>query len=90
MQELNVSISDFNKPTDHPWGMLEGHERAFEKESVLAWILDRMIIQGSFDPVQCANEHPSMVRDRLLVDAGGKGYSLTPKAIKLLHGVYGK
>jgi len=86
---MAITISDFNTPKDHPWGMLQGHDKAAEKESVLAAILLACVEAGGFIPVGTRYKHPSMVSDGLL-DETPEGYTLTKKSIGLLYSVYGK
>ena len=38
-----MKVNDFEMPAAHPSNMLAGYERAYEKESVLAWILKTCI-----------------------------------------------
>lgn len=84
---MPLKIQDFKEPTEHPFGMLDGYQRAFEKESVLMLILLANVKAGKFEPVKTRYTHPTMVEDGLLEEIGG-GYFLTPKAIGLLYSVY--
>lgn len=86
---MAITISDFHRPADRPWGMLQGYERAAEKESVLATILLACIEAGDFVPVGTRYKHPSMVSDGLLEETT-EGYKLTKKSIGLLYSIYGK
>lgn len=89
-----IEISEFIKPTDHPWGMLEeirvGKENTFEIESFLAWMLIKAIDAGKFDWVQCRLNHDEVVKEGLLESNGPEVYRLSNKAIELLHKYYGR
>ena len=83
-----MDISDFKMPEAHPFNMLEGYKRAYEKESVLALILIRCIKAGGIIPVQMAHNHPTMVKDGLLEKVANREYELTEKALGLLYSQY--
>ncbi len=85
-----MKITDFEKPTKHPYSMLEKYQNAHEKEEILAYMLNRSIEQGSFEPIKLKYEHPTMVSDGLLEEKGEKVYKLTKKSIGLLYSIYGK
>lgn len=85
-----LTINDFSKPTGHPFDLLNGYTRAYEKKSVLAWMLAQCVEAGSFGPVNTTHNHPEMVSDGLLLQTGDREYALTQKAKGLLYGYYGK
>ena len=85
-----MQISDFIEPKSHPFGMLSGYSHASEKESVLAFILSECVKAGDFVAVQTVHDHPTMVTDGLLEEAGERQYKLTKKAIGLLYSQYAR
>jgi len=85
-----MKTTDFEKPTKHPYSMLRGYENAHEKESILAYMLNKSIEQGSFKPLNFKYKHPTMVSDGLLKEQGEKMYQLTKKSLGLLYSIYGK
>lgn len=84
------SVDDFNRPTSHPWGMLEGYTRAYQKEANLTFLLDASITAGDFVPISMDHKHPTMVEEGLLEEPVEGHYQLTEKALALLHQHYGK
>ena len=81
-----MDISNFEKPTQHPYGMLSGYQRANEKESVLAFILSECINAGTFTAVKTRYAHPSMVADGLLREEGERRlYSLTTTVFDMMR-----
>ena len=83
-----MDITDFDRPKDHPYGMLEGHTHAYEKESALAYILAKNLDSGEFIAVKTPTGHHALVEDGLLVGDENHGYALTEKAKGLLYSVY--
>lgn len=83
-----MRISDFVKPTEHPFNMLRGYENAYQKESVLAFVLSKCIDAHDFAAVETKHEHPTMVEDGLLERVGERKYKLTKKSIGLLYSHY--
>lgn len=83
-----MNINQFNKPTEHPYGMLSGYQNASEKEALLAFILAKCIDAGDFIPVKIKYNHNTMVEDGLLAE-DSDGYRLTKLSIGLLYSVYG-
>lgn len=84
-----MTISDFQMPNGHPFGMLDGLTNACEKEAVLTMILSRCIDAGGFIPIKTKFSHPAMVSDGLLSETP-EGYLLTKKAKGLLYAHFGK
>lgn len=85
-----MDIDLFNRPKEHPFGMLEGYKHALEKEVLLARILTTCVNAGSWEIVETAFEHPTMVQDGLLEQHGPRQYSLTEKAKGLLYAHFHK
>lgn len=85
-----MNIKDFNAPTAHPFDLLPGYKNAYEKESVLQYILSRCIEAGEFIAVETIHDHHTMVTDGLLEEIGDREYKLTTKAIGLLYSQYGR
>lgn len=91
-----LKTTDFKIPTEHPGDMLAGYEHAFEKESVLVFILKKCIENGTFEmSIESEYDHPTMVTDGLLkkveiLGRSGNYYHLTKKSLGLLYSVYGK
>lgn len=84
-----MDIKSFVKPEEHPGGICRGYDNAYEKESVLAFILSQCVEAGGFGPVETKYAHPTMVSDGLLEEVSERRYKLTKKSIGLLYGVYG-
>jgi hypothetical protein len=82
--------SDFNKPTKHPYGLLDGCKNACEKESWLCWALDQCINAGKWLKFDSNVVNYSLIEDGLLEHTGELQWSLSKKAIGLLYSVYGK
>jgi hypothetical protein len=87
---MAITIDDFNRPEDRPWGMLRGYERAAEKENVLAAILLTCVEAGDFIPVGTKYKHPTIMVSDGLLEETPQGYMLTKKSLGLLYTVYGK
>lgn len=85
-----MNINDFEKPSNHPYGMLRGYENANEKEAMLAWMLIKCIEAGDFCMIETKHDHPTMVEDGLLEKVADKNYRLTKKAIGLLYSQYAR
>ena len=87
-----MNINDFNCPTKHPYNMCSGYANAYEKESLLVYILMQCIGAGSITAViETKYHHDTMVKDGLLEQIGeDRKYRLTPKSIGLLYSFYGK
>jgi len=84
--EARVSIDDFNTVNQHPIGMLDGYELAFEKERLLALLLANCIMKKDLlAAYKTKFDYPELVQDGLLVQTQD-GYCLTEKAISLLYG----
>jgi len=84
-----LNITQFNKPTKHPFEMLDGYKNAYEKELTLTHILAKCIEAGDFIPIKTKGRHSDLVYDGLLSEHKTK-YELTEKAKTLLYGFYGK
>ena len=86
-----LNINNFEIPTQHPYGMLQGYSHASEKEEVLASLLIWGHTKNDlFAPKEFIHSHPTMVKDGLLEQVKGTTYKLTTKSVKLLYSVYGK
>jgi len=85
-----MNINDFEKPKKHPFGMLEGYNHAYEKESVLTVILRKCIEINNFTAIKTVHNHPTMVSDGLLEKIADRKYKLTKKSIGLLYSQYAK
>jgi hypothetical protein len=86
-----LTANDFGPVTQHPYGMLEGHLNAFEKECTLAFILSEALEAGDLNAVvKTSPNHPDMVSCGLLIEVREREYRLSKKAIGLLYSVYGK
>jgi hypothetical protein len=88
---MEINTSDFNKPLSHPYGMAE----RYEYESLLAWMLLKIIDKGLNieAAIELQHHHSDMVKAGYLTHhphETDKVYSLTPKSIVLLHQYYGK
>ena len=81
-----LNITQFNKPTEHPFEMLDGYTNAYQKELTLTHILTKCIEVGDFIPIETKGGHSDLVYDGLLKTK----YELTEKAKTLLYGFYGK
>ncbi len=89
-----MQISDFKKPEQHPFGMLEGRtvsaENVFEKEKTLAIVLIKCVEQGSLEPVELVYDHPELVQEGFLEKISDRVYKLTEKSLKLLYKHYNR
>lgn len=86
---MPLTIEDFEVPVKHPFGMLRGHERAYEKEKFLAWMLKQSIKRGGFLPIKTVGNEDHLVPE-LLLKVGEQEYRLSEKSIRLLYVHYGK
>lgn len=86
-----MEIDLFVYPKTHPFSMLDGYDHAFEKEQMLAWILQECINAEKWTVVTTSKSHPTMVDDGLLKKHRiGNRYSLTEKAKGLLYAYFHK
>jgi hypothetical protein len=86
-----LTVADFNPVDMHPYGILEGHLYAFEKEQMLAFMLNKALEAGDlYIVVPTSNDHSQMVDYDLLEKVSERHYRLTTKAIGLLYSFYGK
>lgn len=88
---------NFNIPTSHPYGMLEGKTRSVhgvsEKENALAFALKYSIEKNleSFEFVKMSGWHDDLVDEGFLLKGEGENvYKLSERSIKLLYTFYGK
>ncbi len=85
-----MKITEFNKPEEHPWEMLDNYNDASEKENCLAWMLGVCIDKGQWAAIEIGTQPIGLVEDGLLEQPYPGFYSLTPKAKGLLYGYYAK
>lgn len=86
-----MNVTMFNRPDRHPHGMLRGYEYATQKETILVLMFRNAMRCGSFEqPMELRFEHPEMVEDGLLERVAPRTYTLTEKALILLHAHFGK
>jgi hypothetical protein len=86
-----MKITDFFLPERHPFGMLDGYEHAWKKETTLAQLLRRCIIERNEDfVVETMLSHDDLVEDGLLERLGENIYRITDTALQLLSAYYGK
>lgn len=86
-----MNTDNFESPNKHPYGMLDGYNHAYEKESLLAYMLVKCLQeQDLYAQIKLNYNHPDMVNEGLLTDCGDNFYQLTKKSISLLYAVYGK
>ena len=86
-----MNTDSFEIPNKHPYGMLDGYDYAYEKESLLAYMLVKSLQeQNLYAKVKLNCNHSDMVKDGLLYDYGDNVYQLTKKSVGMLYGVYGK
>jgi len=86
-----MKVEDFETPTNHPFGMLNGFDHASEKESMLVYILAQCIKANDLNAtIEFMRDQSEMVNDGLLVQQGEHEYRLTKKSLGLLYSVYGK
>lgn len=84
--------SDFEAPTQHPFGMLNGMglKNTHENEAFLASLLMICQKRGSWSSINTQHTHPALVTANLLEETGNFQYRLTRKAKGLLYAYYGK
>jgi hypothetical protein len=90
---MNYTIDMFNKPTNHPWGMLKDRfvEGSYERENFLAWMLNESIDKGSFCEINTTLNHDHMIEEELLEKGKGDNiYKLSQLSLELLYKYYGK
>ena len=97
-----MDLSQFNKPTFTPVGVLDGKiRRASEGEDILGWALKDCIDAGKIIPVDkiawsggtgliaYGEATTNLITNGYLAEVGEQ-VQLTDKALELLHTVYGK
>lgn len=86
-----MNISDFSKPTSHPFGMLSGFgcSDTSQKEEFLAWFLSKNIDAGNFEPIKTKFNHSDLVSLGLIDEVGENTYKLNKKSLGLLYSHYG-
>lgn len=86
-----LTIDNFEVPTQHPYGMLQGYSHASEKEQILALLLTWCHTENDLlASKEFIHSHPTMVEDGLLEEVAERTYKLTKKSIGLLYSVYGR
>jgi len=86
-----LMISDYEKPSSHPYGMLRGERHACEREAFMAWCLSQCIAANNINAeFETADNEDGMVEIDMLRKIKDKTYQLTRKAKGLLFAHYGK
>ena len=88
-----LSVNDYIKSTEHPFGMLKGFEHASEKEAFMAWCLIQCIEAKDLNvDIKTPNNEDYMCENpiKLLLKTGKQTYRLAIKAKGLLYTYYGK
>ncbi|MFZ2992455.1 MAG: hypothetical protein WA061_01955 [Microgenomates group bacterium] len=83
---------NFNIPTQHPYGMLEGKTRqASEKENILVFLLKDSIEKNpeEFEFIKMKFWHDDLVQEGFLIKGVEENsYKLSERSINLLHPFY--
>lgn len=82
-----MHISDFNRPTEHPFDTFEN----VEIERFMWWFLDQCFLVNDLDAVIITPKNEdNLVHKCLLYKTGENQYRLTKKSKCLLYSFYGK
>jgi len=85
-----MNITDFTKPTEHPFNMLKGFglRHTSENENWLAFVLVKCVEAGEFKPVENKPHLSELVRIGMLREVPD-GLELTRKGKGYLYAYYG-